>query len=45
MAAEIEGVDLSRLTDEQVAEIRAALFRHKMICEMHRKTVAREPPA
>jgi alpha-ketoglutarate-dependent taurine dioxygenase len=32
MGAEIEGVDLSRLTDDQFAEIRAALFRHKMIC-------------
>jgi alpha-ketoglutarate-dependent taurine dioxygenase len=32
MGAEIEGVDLSRLTDDQFAEIRTALFRHKMIC-------------
>jgi taurine dioxygenase len=32
MGAEIEGVDLSRLTDDQFAEIRMALFRHKMIC-------------
>jgi taurine dioxygenase len=31
MGAEIGGVDLARLTDEQFAEIRAALFRHKMI--------------
>lgn len=31
MGAEIEGVDLARLTDEQFAEIRDALFRHKMI--------------
>jgi taurine dioxygenase len=32
MGAEIEGVDLSRLTPDQFAEIRMALFRHKMIC-------------
>jgi alpha-ketoglutarate-dependent taurine dioxygenase len=32
MGAEIEGVDLSRVTDAQFEEIRAALFRHKMIC-------------
>jgi hypothetical protein len=31
MGAEVRGVDLARLTDEQFAEIRAALFRHKMI--------------
>jgi taurine dioxygenase len=31
MGAEIRGVDLARLTDEQAAEIRAALYRHKMI--------------
>lgn len=31
MGAEIRGVDLSRLTDEQFAEIEAALFRHKMV--------------
>ena len=31
MGAEIRGVNLARLTDEQFAEIRAALFRHKMI--------------
>ena len=31
MGAEIAGVDLSNLTDEQFAEIEAALFRHKMI--------------
>src|SRR5438552_9315740 len=32
MGAEIEGVDLARVTDAQFAEIRDALFRHKMIC-------------
>jgi alpha-ketoglutarate-dependent taurine dioxygenase len=31
MGAEIAGVDLANLTDEQFAEIEAALFRHKMI--------------
>lgn len=31
MGAEIQGVDLARITDEQFAEVRAALFRHKMI--------------
>jgi taurine dioxygenase len=31
MGAEIAGVDLSKLTDEQFAEIEQALFRHKMI--------------
>jgi alpha-ketoglutarate-dependent taurine dioxygenase len=31
MGAEICGVDASRMTDEQFAEVRAALFRHKMI--------------
>jgi taurine dioxygenase len=31
MGAEIRGVDLARLTDEQFAEIEAALYRHKMI--------------
>lgn len=31
MGAEIRGVDLSNLTDDQFAEIEAALFRHKMI--------------
>ena len=31
MGAEIRGVDLSRLTDDQFAEIEQALFRHKMI--------------
>lgn len=31
MGAEIRGVDLSRLTDAQFAEIEAALYRHKMI--------------
>lgn len=31
MGAEIAGVDLSRLTDAQFAEVRDALFRHKMI--------------
>jgi alpha-ketoglutarate-dependent taurine dioxygenase len=31
MGAEIRGVDLARLTDEQFAEIEHALFRHKMI--------------
>jgi alpha-ketoglutarate-dependent taurine dioxygenase len=31
MGAEIRGMNLARLTDEQFAEIRAALFRHKMI--------------
>jgi alpha-ketoglutarate-dependent taurine dioxygenase len=31
MGAEICGVDLARLTDEQFAEVRAALFRHKMV--------------
>jgi taurine dioxygenase len=31
MGAEICGVDAARLTDDQFAEIRAALFRHKMI--------------
>jgi taurine dioxygenase len=31
MGAEVRGVNLAGLTDEQFAEIRAALFRHKMI--------------
>jgi taurine dioxygenase len=31
MGAEIRGVDLSHPTDEQLAEVRHALFRHKMI--------------
>jgi taurine dioxygenase len=31
MGAEILGVDLSRITDAQFAEVRDALFRHKMI--------------
>jgi len=31
MGAQIVGVDASRVTDEQFAEIRHALFRHKMI--------------
>jgi alpha-ketoglutarate-dependent taurine dioxygenase len=31
MGAEIRGVDLARLNDEQFAEIEHALFRHKMI--------------
>jgi alpha-ketoglutarate-dependent taurine dioxygenase len=31
MGAEIEGVDLAALTDDQFDEIEAALFRHKMI--------------
>ena len=31
MGAEISGVELARLSDEQFAEIRHALFRHKMI--------------
>ena len=31
MGAEIKGVDLSRVTDGQFAEIEHALFRHKMI--------------
>lgn len=31
MGAEICGVDVTRLTDEQAEEIRQALFRHKMI--------------
>ena len=31
MGAEIVGVQLARLTDAQFAEVRAALFRHKMI--------------
>ena len=31
MGAEIRGVDLSNLTDDQFAEIEQALFRHKMI--------------
>jgi taurine dioxygenase len=31
MGAEICGVDLARITDEQFAEVRAALFRHKMV--------------
>lgn len=31
MGAEICGVDIARITDEQFAEVRAALFRHKMI--------------
>jgi taurine dioxygenase len=31
MGAEIAGVDVARLTDEQFAEIEAALYRHKMI--------------
>jgi alpha-ketoglutarate-dependent taurine dioxygenase len=31
MGAEIRGVDLAHVTDEQFAEIEAALFRHKMI--------------
>jgi len=31
MGAQIIGVDASRVTDEQFAEIRHALFRHKMI--------------
>jgi alpha-ketoglutarate-dependent taurine dioxygenase len=32
MGAEIVGVQLANLTDAQFAEVRAALFRHKMIC-------------
>jgi taurine dioxygenase len=31
MGAEVAGVDLASLTDEQFDEIRAALFRHKML--------------
>jgi alpha-ketoglutarate-dependent taurine dioxygenase len=31
MGAEICGVDIARITDEQFAEVRHALFRHKMI--------------
>jgi alpha-ketoglutarate-dependent taurine dioxygenase len=31
MGAEIVGVDLARITDDQFAEVRAALFRHKMV--------------
>lgn len=31
MGAEIRGVDVTKLTDEQFAELRSALFRHKMI--------------
>ncbi len=31
MGAEVCGVSVSRLTDEQFAEVRQALFRHKMI--------------
>jgi alpha-ketoglutarate-dependent taurine dioxygenase len=31
MGAEIQGVDIARVTDEQFAEIEHALFRHKMI--------------
>jgi taurine dioxygenase len=31
MGAEVRGVDLANLTDEQFAEIEAALYRHKMI--------------
>ncbi len=31
MGAEIAGVDIARITDEQFDEVRAALFRHKMI--------------
>jgi len=31
MGAEIDGVDIAAVTDEQFAEIEAALFRHKMI--------------
>jgi taurine dioxygenase len=31
MGAEIVGVDLAKLADEQFAEVRDALFRHKMI--------------
>lgn len=31
MGAEIQGVDLSNLTDEAFAEIEAALYRHKLI--------------
>lgn len=31
IGAEVCGVDLARLSDEQFAEVRAALFRHKMI--------------
>ncbi len=31
MGAEIRGVDLANLSDDQFAEIEAALFRHKMI--------------
>jgi taurine dioxygenase len=31
MGAEVKGVDLSRLTDAQFAEIEHALYRHKMI--------------
>ncbi len=31
MGAEIRGVDVARITDEQFAEVRGALFRHGMI--------------
>ena len=31
MGAEIRGVDVARITDEQFAEVRSALFRHGMI--------------
>ena len=31
MGAQISGVDLARVSDEQFAEIRHALFRHKMV--------------
>jgi Probable taurine catabolism dioxygenase len=31
MGAEVLGVDVTRITDEQFAELRHALFRHKMI--------------
>jgi taurine dioxygenase len=31
MGAEIRGVDLARITDDQFAEVEQALFRHKMV--------------
>ncbi|MFI4936614.1 MAG: TauD/TfdA dioxygenase family protein [Caulobacterales bacterium] len=31
MGAEIVGVDIAKISDDQFAEVRAALFRHKMI--------------
>ena len=45
MGAEICGVDVTTLTDEQFQEVRQALFRHKMIYLRQQKLTHREQEA